>query len=213
MATCHGPLVPGVGSEGGQLGTSNTRTTKFHHPRPHCPTAEQVARMSLECSAKYPGVGQRCFKHDIEAACNLIDVGASDSKLFGVFLADSTDDSVWRAVQTTCDFGFKGASGIYYANFASGIDASHGLHKHNNSHINGPGPFRSTTYDDDTMVCEPDVGLIPWISDNCAKAGIFVAAGSGALSLIKYGEDGAIRSAVYGIGLIWCLNEGIGMVS
>ena len=39
----------------------------FHHPRPHCPTPEQITRMSLECSAKYPGVAQKGFKHDIEA--------------------------------------------------------------------------------------------------------------------------------------------------
>ena len=64
-------------------------------------------------------------------------------------------------MQTTCDFGFKGASGIYYANAALGIDAFHGLHRPNNLHTNGPEPFRSTTYGDDTMVCEPDVGLRP----------------------------------------------------
>ena len=89
------------------MGASNTCTTKFHHPKPYYPTAEQLSRMSLECSAKYPGVGQRGFKHDIEAAHNLIDVRASDTKLFGVLLADSIDGSVWQAVQTTCDFGFK----------------------------------------------------------------------------------------------------------
>ena len=76
------------------MDASNTRTTKFHHPRPYCPTAEKVSRMSFECSAKYPGVGQRGFKHDTEAAYNLIDVRASDTKLFGVLLADSIDGSV-----------------------------------------------------------------------------------------------------------------------
>ena len=204
---------PASEAEGGQLGASDTRTPKLHHLRQYRPTAEQVSRMSLECSVKYPGVGQRCFKHDIEVAYNLIDVRASNTKLFGVLLVDSIDGSVWWAVQTTCDFGFKGASGIYYANVALGIDAFHGLHKPSNVHINGPASFRSTTYGDDTKVCESDVGPRPWISDDCAKTGIWVAAGSGALSLVKYGEDGAIRSTVSGIGLTWCLNEGIVMVS
>ena len=77
---------PASGGECEQLGASNTRTTKFHHPRPHCPTAEHVTRMSLECSAKYPWVGQRGFKHYTEAAYNLIGVRASDNKLFGVLL-------------------------------------------------------------------------------------------------------------------------------
>ena len=63
------------------------------------------------------------------------------------------------------------------------------------------------------MVVEPDVGLRPWMSDDCAKTGIFVTAGSGALNLIKYGEDGATRPTVSGIGLTRCLNEGIIMVS
>ena len=85
---------------------------KFYHPRPHCPTPEQVTRMSLECSAKYPGVGQRGYKHDVEAAYNLVDVGARDTKLFGVLLPDSGGEAAWQAVQTTCDFGFKGASGL-----------------------------------------------------------------------------------------------------
>ena len=53
-------------------------------------------------------------------------------------------------------------------------------------------PFRSTTYGDDTMVCEPDMGLIPWISDNCAKTGIYAAAGRGALKRKKYEKSGAI---------------------
>ena len=57
------------------------------------------------------------------------------------------------------------------------------------------------------------MGLRPWIPGDCAKAGIFVAAGSGVLNLTKYGEDGAIRSTVSGIGLTRCLNEGIVMVS
>ena len=78
----------------GQLGASNTRTTKFHHPRPDCPTAEQVSRMSLECAVRFPGMGQRGFKHDTEAAYNLTDVRARDTKLFGVLLADSFDGSV-----------------------------------------------------------------------------------------------------------------------
>ena len=107
----------------------------------------------------------------------------------------------------------KEHSGINYANVALGIDVFHGLHKPNNPHINGPGPLRSTTYGDGTMVVEPGVGLKPWISDDCAKTGIFVAAGSGALNLIKHGEDGAIRSTVSGIVPARCLNEGIVMVS
>ena len=40
-----------------------------------------------------------------------------------------------------------------------------------------------------------------------------MAVGSGALSLIKYGEGGAIRPTVSGIGLTRCLIEGIVMVS
>ena len=146
-------------------------------------------------------MGQRGFKHDIEAIYNLIDVRASDTKLFGVLFADSFDGSVWQAVQTTCDFGFKGTPRIYYANVALEIDAFHGLHKPNNPHINRPELFRSTTYGDDTMVCEPDVGLRPWVSGDCAKTGIWVAVGSGALNLVKYGGGGAIRSTVSGIGL------------
>ena len=50
--------------------------------------------MSLECAARYPGVDPRGFKHDIEAAYILVDVRASDTKLFGVLLADSFDRSV-----------------------------------------------------------------------------------------------------------------------
>ena len=76
------------------MGASNTRTTKFHHPRPYCPTAEQVTRMILECSEKHPGVGQRGYKHDTDAAYNLIDVRASDTKLFGVLISDIIGDSV-----------------------------------------------------------------------------------------------------------------------
>ena len=110
-------------------------------------------------------------------------------------------------------FGFKGAAGIYYANVALGIGAFHRLHRTNNPHIKGPEPFRSSTYGDDTMVCEPDVGLRPWISDDCVKTGIYVAAGRGALNRKKYDEDGAIRSTVSGIGLTRHLNEGIVMVS
>ena len=156
---------PGSAGEGGKLGASNTRTTKFHHPRSYCPTAKHVTRMSLECSAKYPGVGQRGYKHDIETTYNLIDARTSDTKLFGVLLPDSIGDSVWQAVQTTCEFGLKEASGIHYANVALGIDASHGLHNPNDPHINGPDAFRSTAYSDDTMAIEPDLGLRPWLSD------------------------------------------------
>ena len=79
---------------GGQSGASNTRATKFHHSKPPCPTAEHVSRMSLEYAARYPGVGQKGFKHDTEATYNLIGVRASDTKLFGVLLADSFDESV-----------------------------------------------------------------------------------------------------------------------
>ena len=111
LVTYHS--YPASEANGGQPGASNTRTAKFNHPGPYCPTAEQVSRMSLECFAKYPGMGQIGFKHDIEATYNLIDVRASDTKLFDVFLADSIDGSVWHAVQTMRDFGFKGASGIY----------------------------------------------------------------------------------------------------
>ena len=105
LATDHS--YPGSVGEGGQLGASNTRTTKFHHRRPYCPPAEHMTRTSLECSVKYPGVGQRGYKHDTEAAYYLIDVRASHTRLFGVLLPDSIDDSVWQAVQTTCDFGFR----------------------------------------------------------------------------------------------------------
>ena len=104
-------------------------------------------------------------------------------------------------MQTTCDFGFEGSSGIYYADVAVGIDAFHGLHKPNNPHINGPDPFRSATYGDNTMVIEPDLGLRPWLSGSCARTGIFVAAGGSALNIIKFDEDGVTRSAVSGIGL------------
>ena len=94
--------------------------------------------MSLECFAKYPGVGQRGFKHDTAAAYNLIDVRASDTKLFRALLADSIDGSAWQAVQTTCNFGFKGASGIYHAKVALDIGAFHGLH--------GPGGMPEQTH-------------------------------------------------------------------
>ena len=116
------------GSPGGeeQVGAANTSTTKFHQPRPFYPTPEQVIRMSLECPANHLGVDQRGFKHDIEAAYSLIGARARYTRLFGVIFPDNTDNSAWQAVQTTCDFGFKGASGIYHANVAVGIDAFHG---------------------------------------------------------------------------------------
>ena len=63
-------------------------------------------------------MGQRGFKHDIEAAYNVINVRAKDTRLFGVLLLDSTDNSMWQAVHTTCNLGSKEASGIYYANVA-----------------------------------------------------------------------------------------------
>ena len=143
---------PGSPVGGGQVGAANTQTTKFHHPRPHRPTPEQVTRMSLECSAKHPGVGRRGFRHDTNAAYNIIDVRARGTRLSGVLLSDSTDNSVCQVVQTTCDFGFEGAFGIYSANVAVGTDAFHAPHKPKSTHINGPYPFRSTTYGGDTMV-------------------------------------------------------------
>ena len=82
-----------------------------------------------------------------------------------------------------------------------GIDGFHGLHRPNNPHINGSDSFRATTYGNDAMVIEPDLGLRPWMSDDCAKAGTLVATGRGALSEIKLDEDGANRPAVSGFGL------------
>ena len=204
---------PGTPGRDGNLGGSDTRTTKFHHPRPCCPTPKRVSCMGLECSDKYPMVGQMGYKHYIEATYNLIDVRAIDTKLFAVLFPDSNDDSVWQAVQTTCKYGFKGAFGIYYANIAAGLDAFHGLHRPSHPHINGLEHFRSETYGDDTMRVELDLGLRPWLSDNCARAGIFVTSRWSALSLIKLEEGGALRSTASGIGPTTRLNEGVVMVS
>ena len=63
------------------------------------------------------------------------------------------------------------------------------------------------------MSIEPDLGLRPWLSYSCARTGIFVAAGKGALNEIRLDEDGAIGPTVPGIGLTRRLSEGIATVS
>ena len=63
------------------------------------------------------------------------------------------------------------------------------------------------------MCVEPDMGLRAWLSESCARTGIYVTSGRGALSLVKLEEEGFIRSTVSGIGLARLLNEGIVMVS
>jgi hypothetical protein len=183
-------------------GAVNSTTSRYHHPRPHCPTSQQLTRQTLRWALLYPGVDQIGLKHDVEAAYNIVDVDAADVRLFGALIPDELDPKrPWQAVSLTLDFGFNGASGAYFGAVACGIDTWHNSHRPIDARFNGPEAFNSWTYGDDSLVVEPDLGHRFGISDCAMRVGLFVHAGPNALNPVKLAEDGQPRSVVTGVGL------------
>ena len=68
--------------------------------------------MTVRWSLLYPGIDQKGFKHNIDAAYNVVDIEANDTQLFGKLLP-AEDGPSCNDIQLTYDFGFVGSSCIY----------------------------------------------------------------------------------------------------
>ena len=136
-------------------------------------------------------------------------MAADDVRLFGAQLPDELPGGEpWQAFQITYDFGFAGSTGVYFGAVALGIDAFHNSHAPVRPHLNGPFPFTSVTYGDDTIVMDIDMHHRFSLSDTCARTGLYVVVGPNAIGKFKYDdEDGTPRATVSGIGLTRHLND------
>jgi hypothetical protein len=172
----------------------NQRTSSEDLPEMHLPSVESVVRSVLYWKNRYPGTKVKLSKRDVDSAFRRIPLRPQGVRYFGATLG------AWILLLLVLTFGWCN-SPPYYSLASVAVSLLHRMFKPALPERDGPEPFESHTYLDDTMAVEPDIGSRCELSARCLEQVLELILGKGAVSQSKKDAEGEWATSKVILGL------------
>ena len=188
----------------------NKVCTKEDHPPALQPRHSELARLLLWWASRYPALPILLSKKDVAEAFKWIPVSDDDVRLFAADLGGKDfghPGSTIVLVYNVLTFGWRGAPGQFMLFAWTVKSAFHSL-KPNDPEWNDATPFRSLVLMDNTIICEPDIGLRPHYAVTAVEELTRRVLGPEAINPAKDAEEGGLTSSKLIWGLLYDTEQG-----
>lgn len=189
----------------------NKVCAKEDHPPALQPRHSELARVLLWWASRYPALPILLSKKDVAEAFKWIPVSDDDVRLFAADLGGKDfghPGSTIVLVYNVLTFGWwRGAPGQFML-FAWTIKSAFHSLKPTDPEWNDTTPFRSLVLMDDTIICEPDIGLRPHYAVTAVEELTRRVLGPEAINPAKDAEEGGLTSSKLIWGLLYDTEQG-----